>query len=82
MKVVWEEGDIQPGRQVQKPACGVTGRYIIGYDPADKSAGERKILFLIGLADGMIYRPGAGTQESIANWLTKNGIMPIELVQK
>ncbi len=76
MKVVWEESDIVAGRRLQKPDCGITGSWIIGYDPTQNVHRYA----LIAVSDGMIRM--LGTKQDVVEHLNKlelGELLPVEL---
>lgn len=74
MKVVWETVDIKPGRLVRKVDCGITGFYIIGYQPSK----EANVYGMTSLSDGMVIP--MGDKQAMTDRMNLAGYyMPIEL---
>lgn len=87
MKIIWEVGDIRPGRQVQKPDCGVTGLWMVGYrvatgrdQPVGGGSHVANIYGLVSLADGLFVCFGDGTKDDVVQHLNEAGYyVPVEL---
>lgn len=78
MKVTWEEPDIKPGRTVQRPGYGLSGRYIISWRRREGRDTEH-LYALVSLVDGM-FLP-AGSKADLAKMMNEAGYyMPAELV--
>jgi len=75
MKVVWEEKDIRPGRKVRMEGCQEV--WMIGY----LFMGSSTCYTLVSLRDGMVSSPGQ-SKKDLADRLTKNGDIPIEILDK
>jgi hypothetical protein len=73
MKVIWETEDIKPGRRYSKK--GIGENWIIGY--LSDTDGEDRYVSVSEL-DGMVSVPY--TTERMAQMLTENGFMPVELL--
>ncbi len=76
MKVIWEASDIHQGRRI---GCeNAVWDWVIGYrsnsDPINRS------YVLIRINDGAIE--GERSPEDMANFLTQNNYLPIELVDR
>lgn len=75
MKIAWEASDIRGGSVVGRK--GRDERWMIGYQPGRDNPETRWVL--VSLADGCISA-GPASAEIIADALTKNGDIPIELI--
>jgi len=82
MKIVWEDIDIKPGQRLQKPDCGRTGQYIVGYYYNVDLHNCPAVYGLVSLADGMFTRFGDGSPAELAKHMNEVGYyMPAELLQ-
>lgn len=83
MKVTWQIDDIEPGRVIFKPDCGMSGVWIIGYrilvDETDPS--RLNSYGLVSMADGMFMDVGSGSKEAVMQHLNTNSHLPIELLE-
>ena len=73
MKVTWEEKDINPGRIYSKE--GIDEKWIIGYLSAMDGP---ECYVSVSNRDGMVTDPR--TKEQMAQLLTENGYLPVELL--
>ena len=73
MKVTWEADDIKPGRRYSKP--GIGEKWILGYI-SDMDGPARYVS--VSDQDGMVTEPR--TKEQVAQVLTENGYLPVELL--
>lgn len=73
MKVIWEEKDITPGRRYTKE--GIGEKWIVGY--LSGALGDARYVS-VSDQDGMVTEPR--TKEQIAQILTDNGYLPVELL--
>lgn len=75
MKIIWEEGDIRPGRRVGQ--AGMLERHIIGYRP-ERSDTHRYCL--VSLADGMVMNT-AFPKIELCKTLNLMELVPEELLE-
>lgn len=73
MKIIWEEGDITPGRRYSK--VGLGENWIIGF-LQDAMRDARYVS--ISDRDGMVTLPC--TKQEMAVMLTREGYLPVELL--
>lgn len=73
VKVIWDPDDIKPGRRFSK--AGIKEKWSIGYI-SGMSAAARYVT--VSDCDGMVTEPR--TKEQMAQALTENGYLPIELL--
>ncbi len=73
MKVTWEEKDITPGRKYSKEGMGE--KWIIGF-LSNVDGAERYVS--VSDQDGMVTAPR--TKEQMAQTLTEDSYMPVELL--
>lgn len=78
MKIVWAPEDIWCGLRVGRDGDTLGKGMIVGFDPK-RHTSANPALCLVSLDDGMIIVKGQ-SHEEIAEWLTKNNELPIEVL--
>ena len=73
MRITWEEGDVQPGKQIGKPT--IRERLLIGFLAAE--VGEKRFV-VVSMSDGMTQP--AMKRGELAAWLTEGGWSPAVLL--
>lgn len=76
MKVSWAPDDIFCGLRVGRDGDKIGKGMIVGYDPGHRTTNK---LCLISLDDGMLVC-GHQTPKQIAEWLTRNNELPVEVL--
>ena len=81
MKVTWEAVDIRPGRKVQKPGCGISGLFMVGYRYAVERDDCGQIYGVVSMADGQFIQLSDGSKKQVAQHMNDAGYyMPVELL--
>lgn len=76
MRITWEPSDIKGGRVSKKPDTQDKGTLVAWYGSGSDNSTE---MALVSLDDGSIYCRGQ-TKQQIADWLNRNGDVPLYLV--
>lgn len=69
MKYIWEEIDVEVGRQIE--SHNRAEKYVIGYDPNPRSTSSA--LVLVSLSDGMIVAKDKNKNEMVS-FLNADGV--------